>query len=113
MSNNWTPIYKLQPVITTRVAQLQATGANVLISDESYSILEITTLISTGLQHPPTSNAQSLCTQRAHNLVDDSILQRFLGVKVLVAVEVKLDLHNNTAGSHISPYHAHRTSERG
>ncbi len=38
-------------------------------------------------------DAQSLRAQWPHNLIDDSILHRFLGVKILVAVEVELDLH--------------------
>ena len=39
------------------------------------------------------SCTQGLCTQRADDLVNDAILQGLLCVKVLVAVEVKLDLH--------------------
>ena len=38
------------------------------------------------------SDAQGLCTQRADYLVNDAVLQGLLCVKVLVAVEVKLDL---------------------
>ena len=39
------------------------------------------------------SDAQGLCAQRADHLVNDAVLQGLLGVEVLVAVEVKLNLH--------------------
>ena len=51
----------------------------------------------------PTSDAQRLGTQRLDNLVNDAVLQRLLGVKVLVAVEVKLNLH--MPGRQSAPHH--------
>ena len=51
----------------------------------------------------PTSDAQRLGAQGLDNLVNDAVLQRLLGVKVLVAVEVKLDLH--MPGRQSAPLH--------
>ena len=44
-------------------------------------------------------HAKRLRAQRPDHLVDDAVLQRLLGVEVLVPVEVELDLHGDNAHS--------------
>jgi hypothetical protein len=52
------------------------------------------------------SDAQGLCAQGPHNLINDTVLLCFFGVKILVAVEVKLDLHSTRESSDQPHFHA-------
>lgn len=57
------------------------------------SVLHITGGLPRALDQHLSSDTKRLCAQRLDHLVNDAIFQSLLGVKVLVAVEIKLDLH--------------------